>query len=196
MLLFYLWILGAWNFCLFWWRVVPSSSLTLNFISLSLAAPSSSCSSSIAWCYQAIIPQVRSQNEVIEMKTLIAKVAPLQEVRTEKAKIEQQIFGLLHSHLVLTQSKFLQTLLLKPGHVKMWQENNSDVFMCWTLYSTKDQVWEYWYKRACAQSPAILDTQRYGRNCRNSCCIISLNWEESLTNSTSTTFSIPGINRS
>jgi hypothetical protein len=37
---------------------------------------------------------------------------------------------LLHSHLVLTQSKFLQTLLLKPGHVKMWQENNSDVFMC------------------------------------------------------------------
>ncbi len=67
---------------------------------------------------------------MIEMKTLIAKVAPLQEVRTEKAKIEQQIFGLLHSHLVLTQSKFLQTLLLKPGHVKMWQENNSDVFMC------------------------------------------------------------------
>jgi hypothetical protein len=42
-------------------------------------------------------------------------------VRTEKAKIEQQIFGLPHSQLVLTQSKNLQTLVLKPGHVKMWQ---------------------------------------------------------------------------
>jgi hypothetical protein len=75
---------------------VRSSSLTLNFISLSLAAPSTSCSSSSAWCYQAI-PQVRSHNEVIEMKTLIAKVAPLQEVRTEKARLSNK-FLVCHIH--------------------------------------------------------------------------------------------------
>jgi hypothetical protein len=68
---------------------------------------------------------------VIEMKTLIAEVAPLQEVRTEKARLSNKFLVChIHSHLVLTQSKNLQTLNFKARTCQDVADNNSDVFMC------------------------------------------------------------------
>jgi len=83
-----------------------------------------------------------------------------------ESKIEQQIFGLPHSFTpgFNPVKKIYKHLILKPGHVKMWQITTL-MCSCAELSTAQKIRYENIDTRGHVPKALQLDTQQYGRNC-------------------------------